>query len=269
MHPQIAAFARLAKENTPPVRSLEGQKTKISRSMHGFAYDAIHDEIVVTSPLTQAVLVFRGGADGEEAPIRVIQGPHTGLIGGETGSLDRVTVDPVDNEILVPSNSRRALLIYPREANGDVPPKRVLNGASAGGVVDPVHNLLIVGVRGGLQIFDRTASGDAKPLRELKGPTLGGGGALAVYPPKNWIIAGCDPAYASSLSLCAWNINDSGNAAPRWKLPVEELTKYQPSGIALDPLHKEVIISASGQKVQVGRPEIMNAALTFSWPEIF
>jgi hypothetical protein len=50
-HPQIAAFARLAGENAPPVRALEGQKTLISRTMHGFAYDSIHDEIVVTSPL--------------------------------------------------------------------------------------------------------------------------------------------------------------------------------------------------------------------------
>jgi hypothetical protein len=132
-----------------------------------------------------------------------------------------------------------------------------------------MHNLLVVGGRGGILIFDRTASGDAKPLREIRGATLGGGGALAVYPPKSEIIAGCEPAYASSLSLCAWSINDSGNAPPKWKIPVEELTKYQPSGIALDPVHKEVIISASGQKVQVGRPEIMNAALTFSWPEIF
>jgi len=47
-------------ENTPPTRALEGQKTKISRTMHGFGYDPIHDEIVVTSPLTQAILVFRG-----------------------------------------------------------------------------------------------------------------------------------------------------------------------------------------------------------------
>src|ERR671929_334583 len=101
MHPQIAAFARLAKENTPPVRTLEGQGTKISRSMHGFAYDAIHDEIVVTSPLAQAILVFRGGANGEEAPIRVIQGPHTQMIG--VGAMDKVTVDPESGEIYLPT----------------------------------------------------------------------------------------------------------------------------------------------------------------------
>ena len=40
--------------------------------MHGFAYDAIHDEIVVNSALSQAILTFRGAANGEEAPIRVI-----------------------------------------------------------------------------------------------------------------------------------------------------------------------------------------------------
>ncbi len=74
-HPQIAAFARVAKENEPPVRTLEGHKTLISRTMHGFSYDPIHDEIVVNSPLSQAILTFRGDANGEQPPIRVIQGP--------------------------------------------------------------------------------------------------------------------------------------------------------------------------------------------------
>jgi hypothetical protein len=271
MHPQIAAFARLAGENTPPVRTLEGQKTKISRSMHGFAFDAIHDEIVVTSPLTQSILVFRGGASGEEAPIRVIQGRRTQLIGGDTGSLDRVSVDPVNNEILLTIGTGQ-MLVFDRTANGDVAPKRILNLGNRGTVVvDPVRNLLITGGGGGLKIYDRTASGDAKPLREIRGPSVGGGGALQVYPPKGWIVAGCDAAYASSLSICVWSINDSGNATARFKLPVQQLTGYQPSGIALDPVHKEIIISASGQKVQVSIPKdgIMNAAVTFSWPEIF
>src|SRR5919197_5638312 len=114
MHPQIAAFARLAGENTPPVRTLEGQKTKISRSMHGFAYDAVHDEIVVTSPLTQAILIFRGGANGEEAPIRVIQGPHTQILG--VGAMDKVSIDPDNNEILL-ATARHNVLVFPREAN--------------------------------------------------------------------------------------------------------------------------------------------------------
>src|ERR1700681_1206055 len=99
MHPQIAAFARLAGANTPPVRVLEGQKTLISRTMHGFAYDPIHDEIVVTSPLAQAILTFRGGATGEEAPIRVIQGTRTEILGDAYSALDKVSVDGVNDEI--------------------------------------------------------------------------------------------------------------------------------------------------------------------------
>ena len=45
----------------------------LARTMHSIVYDAEHDEIVVPNAFSYAVLTFRGGADGEEAPIRVIQ----------------------------------------------------------------------------------------------------------------------------------------------------------------------------------------------------
>ena len=49
-----------------PTRVIEGEKTRISRTMHAFSYDEIHDEIVISSPLAQAVMTFRGGARGED-----------------------------------------------------------------------------------------------------------------------------------------------------------------------------------------------------------
>jgi hypothetical protein len=69
-------------------------------------------------------------------------------------------------------------------------------------------------------------------------------------------------------AICAWDVNANGDVAPRWKVPVQQLTGYVASGIALDPVHKEVILSAAGQRV---RPTsgIMNTVITFSWPEIF
>jgi hypothetical protein len=70
--------------------------------MHGFAFDPIHDEIVVNSPLTQAVLVFRGGANGEETPLRVIQGPTTQIVGMGYAALETVSVDPQNSEIFLP-----------------------------------------------------------------------------------------------------------------------------------------------------------------------
>src|SRR5207247_6110111 len=114
----------------------EGQKTRISRTMHGFAYDAVHDEIVVSSPLTQSILIFRGGAGGEEAPVRIIQGPHTQILGTAEGGNDKVSGDGENNEILLPvgtGTSRvnrtpvadHAVMVFALEANGDGTPRRV------------------------------------------------------------------------------------------------------------------------------------------------
>ena len=124
-HPQIAAFARLANENTPFLRSIEGQKSLLSRTMHDLDYDAIHDEIVVTGPLTQSILTFRGAANGEEAPIRVIQGSKTEILG--VGAVGKVSIDPKNNEILLATPEQK-ILVFSREANGNVAPVRFLGG---------------------------------------------------------------------------------------------------------------------------------------------
>ena len=95
--------------------------------MHGIAYDATHDEVVVPVALADAVLVFRGGADGSEAPIRVIQGSNTKMIRPHT-----VTVDERNNEIIVGDSSGRSVLVFDRNANGNAPPKRIIRNAPAG-----------------------------------------------------------------------------------------------------------------------------------------
>ena len=64
--------------------------------MHGLAYDAIHDEVVVPVALGAAVLTFRGSAHGEEPPIRTIQGPNTHLVRPHT-----LAVDEKNGEIIV------------------------------------------------------------------------------------------------------------------------------------------------------------------------
>ena len=133
--------------------------------MHGLAYDDLHDEIVVPVALSGAVLVFRGGATGDEAPLRVIQGSKTGMIRPQT-----VEVDPVNNEIVAADSSSRAILIYDRMANGDVEPKRKIGGSrrcSATSSASPSiakRNLIIASTRStdgfsGILMFDRMANG--------------------------------------------------------------------------------------------------------------
>ena len=123
--PQIAVFARSAKENTPPLRAIEGQKSLLGRTMHDIAFDGIHDEIVVTSPLTQAILSFRGAASGEEPPLRIIQGDKTQIKG--VGATGKVSIDPVHNEIYLATPGSDNSGLQP-PGQGNVAPKRVLGG---------------------------------------------------------------------------------------------------------------------------------------------
>ena len=93
----------MAGENEAPTRTLSGQRTRLGRTMHDIRYDKFHDEYMVTNPLARAILIYQGGSSGNEPPVRVIQGPKTGIIGA-----DRLEVDPVHNEILIP----RAIIFW-------------------------------------------------------------------------------------------------------------------------------------------------------------
>jgi len=182
--PRISGFARLANGNVTPNRIIEGQNTSLSRTMHGLAYDDLHDEIIVPVALSGAVLVFRGGATGDEPPVRVIQGSKSGMIRPQT-----VEVDPVNNEIVAADSSSRAILIYDRMANGDVEPKRRIGGDKTlfrdiiGIAVDAKSNLILASTRStdgfsGILMFDRLANGNVAPVRKIGGPMTGALGAF-------------------------------------------------------------------------------------------
>src|SRR3989442_4856170 len=96
------AFARLANGNVKQTRILMGQTTKLSRTMLGLYYDAVHDEMVVPVALAGAILTFRGGAQGAEAPIWGLQGPRTPVM--RPGA---VHVDPQNDELYAPSGDGR------------------------------------------------------------------------------------------------------------------------------------------------------------------
>jgi hypothetical protein len=177
--PRISAFARLANGNVAPDRIIEGQNTNLSRTMHGLAYDPIHDEIIVPVALSGALLVFRGGAVGNEPPVRVIQGPNTGLIRPHTAN-----VDPESGEILAGDPSGRAVLVFDRLANGDAKPKRVIRGEKTqfreivGVASDTRNNAIVVASRSaggpnGIYIFNRLDEGNVAPKRTIAGPLTG------------------------------------------------------------------------------------------------
>src|SRR6185503_14439199 len=101
---------------------IEGKKALLARTMHAISYDSVKDEIVVPQEIGQAILTFRGGADGEEPPLRVIQGPLT-----QMHQPDVMVVDDQNGEIFVPQRDPiNKILVFKREANGNVAPIRIL-----------------------------------------------------------------------------------------------------------------------------------------------
>ncbi|MBI4463286.1 MAG: hypothetical protein HY647_01155 [Acidobacteria bacterium] len=276
-HPQIAVFARLATENSKPTRVLAGQKTFLARTMHDIRHDPVNDEIFVTNPFSQAILVFRGDADGEEAPIRVIHGPNAKL----RNNADRLDIDVVHNEIYVPNGD--SVIVFPRDGNGNIAPireikgpKTQLRGAQAI-AVDSVNNVIVTTSGNRLLIFNRTDKGDVAPRGIISGSRTGieSIGQIDAYPPKGWVAVtiagpyaemgigpwgqGLVPTTAPPVAMLAgWSINDNGNVPPRWKLTAKN-GLGRPRGVFFIPQHKEIAVADMR----------MNAVLTFHWPEIF
>ena len=278
-HPQIAVFARLAKGGDMPKRLIAGQSTKLSRTMHDIRYDEVHDEFYATNPFAQAILVFAGDANGDAAPKRIIQGPKSQMSGS-----DRLEIDPVHNEIIVPMGD--SIAVYPMNANGDVAPLRVIKGPNTrlkqatAAAVDPVNNVLVVGLNSGdsgqssagqepngaLLIFNRTDNGDVAPRAVIKGPKSGITriNQMAVYPPRKLIVAAqpgpIEVMEPEGAYVGIWSINDNGDVPPRYVINANAKTGMKkPRGVVLDPRHKELIVADMR----------LNAVVTFYFPEIF
>jgi hypothetical protein len=263
-HPQIAVFARLADRNAQPVRRIEGQETLLGRTMHGIAYDEIHDEFTVTQQFAQAILTFPGGADGQTPPLRVIQGSRTGL-----KAPDRVAVDGVNNEIYIPEQN---VLVYDGMAEGNVAPKRVIvmpeNGASDV-KIDALNNLVIVASGGGggggettFLVYDRLAEGRVEPKMTIRGPRSMGG-PFAIYPAKKLIFATNRPvgeALAGPVSyLGVWSYEESSDGPPLWTIGGPDGVLEMPRGVTLDVRNMSIIVS----------DKRLNSILTFRVPELF
>ena len=183
-HPRLAVFARQANGQVAPLRVLEGQKTEISRSLHGIYVDIPNDEVIIPSNVAGAILVFGRTQSGNTPPRRKIQGSLTHL-----HSPQGVAVDDKHNELVVSNDTRLSILVFDRLANGNVAPVREIFGSNTlittpeGIVVDPVHNEIILADEGEpeaspvippkLLVFDRTANGNVAPKRVIMGPNTG------------------------------------------------------------------------------------------------
>ena len=247
----------------------------LARSTHGAAYDAVRDKIIIPNFYTHAIQIYRGDANGDVAPVQIIQGPQTQL-----DTPDRLTFDPTNNEVFVPQGD--TVLVFDGNANGDVAPKRILGPTQPRGLgasnlaVDAVHNLLVVAGGGGgggqgggggrFQIFDRTASGNAQPKWVIQGPNtqlIGGTGPMVVLPAKGLIVTGIRAGGGELGSpenfVGVWNLFAQGDSPPLYRIGGPKILLRQVRGVTVNPNHKELIVT----------DKRVNAVITYYFPEIF
>jgi hypothetical protein len=271
--PQIAGFARLANGDAAPVRRIAGQATLISRADHDLEYDSVNDEFIVGNPEGGAVLVFRGGASGEEPPVRVIQGPHTQINDPGYGTF----ADPVHNELYV--CEKEYILVFPRMAKGDVPPLRVIQGPNtllknARGIqVDPVRNIIFAATNNGILLFNRTDNGDVAPRAAIKGPMSGIRTTIQNFrlSPKGYLVAVMNSGARRGVDdgtnrprggITAWSMGAMAAAkgtvdlAPAFVLSNPK-GRVEGQRIAINPKAKEVMVGGE------------RAVEVYSFPEIF
>lgn len=275
----------MANGDMAPARVITGAATKLARTVHGIAYDPDHDLIYVPNPLADAVLVFRGNANGDEPPIRTIQGSCTRLVVPHAVSLD---LD--HHELLVASLSNRTIAVFPWDANGNVSPVRYINGPKTrlghvvGLGVDTSSNLLAVANSEEILIFNRTDNGDVAPLGEIKGPHTGIGDEpweLQMYKSQIFLATSNhlhtnlysgvtlkegyhkppeDPWLNPELGFIGvWNIRDRGDVPPHAfiKGPFSQI--LHPTGLALNPNDGEIYVTDS----------IRNGLFTYLVPDFF
>lgn len=194
-------FKRTATGADLPLRAVRGPNSRLA-DPHGIVLDDVNNEIVVANhgnwtelrsyaadgPLVidksyvagkfypPSISVFSATADGDVAPVRVIQGPRTQL-NWPMG----VAIDHERDEIAVANYGTSSILFFRRGDSGDVAPVRVIAGPETGIVgpigigIDTKQNELWIANYGDhtAVVFDRSASGSPAPKRIVRNAPKG------------------------------------------------------------------------------------------------
>ncbi len=254
---------------------IQGAKTLQARTSHYIALDTVRDELAVPNPFAQAILIFRGGASGNEDPLRIIQGPKTML-----NQPDNVAVDAAHREIYVAQYTTDSILVFRSDVGGDVAPIRILHGPRTKldrpirVEVDPLNNLLAVTTDSAIVFFNRTDQGDAVPRSILSGPKTGLGTRfitrdVKLYPEGKKIIAaarrrdrslpGARPGaelYGDGHFIGVWQYGDSGDVEPWATLNATPASQLMGRRLAFNAETGDLFVGGDGIVQIYNLPEI-------------
>jgi DNA-binding beta-propeller fold protein YncE len=214
---RLMVFPYDANGNVKPTRVLN-----VPHQAWGVSINRVRDEMAVSVEGPREIMIYRRQAQGDEAALRIIRGPKTGL-----GDPHGVYFDGAHNEIVVANHGNQngrytppgdaapkrrgsaagadeplmgghfdppSIAVYGGEAKGDVAPTRRIQGPKSGLnwpmaiSVDEAAGEIAVANSGdsSIRVFGRTATGDVAPIRVIKGARTGIHGPMGVtFDPKN------------------------------------------------------------------------------------
>lgn len=160
----IGVFPLTANGNVVPQRAIIGTATTFG-SLRGIV--VVNDTIVVVDQGTNSIDFFPVDANGNVAPSRQIKGAAT-LLNSPCG------LTLVGTELFVVNNGG-GLRVFDVDQQGDVAPKRVLDGGIFGQWVAVDNNeLYFTDFNGGsIKVFPMTAVSGDPPSRTITGPSVG------------------------------------------------------------------------------------------------
>ena len=198
--------------------------------------------------------VFARQANGQVAPLRVLEGKKTGI----SRSLHGIYVDIPNDEVVIPSNVAGAILVFGRTQSGNTPPRRMIQGSRThlhspqGVAVDNKHDELVVSndTRQSILVFERAANGNVAPVREIIGPKTGitNPQGIVVDPVHDEIILSDEGGKGTKMppALRVFRRTDNGDVAPLRVISGSDTGMLRPRQIQLDIERDEVVIADRG-----------------------
>jgi 6-phosphogluconolactonase (cycloisomerase 2 family) len=261
----VSVFARAANGNVAPLRTITGGATPVVGfgNTGAMSLDLTNNEFAVTNCVSHPrVAFFSRLANGQVAPVRVLEGKTTRI----SRSLHAVAIDPVNNEVLVPSRLEDALLVFNRAASGDVAPIRVIQGpltrinnANGGVAVDTVNNeiALVNANTPSITIYNRLANGNVAPLREITDASL-----TVTAPQGVWIdTVNNEIVLADTNAVVVFPRLANGPTTPLRIIAGASTMINRGRQVAVDTVNNEIILASQGARAV--NPPIFGGLLVF------
>jgi DNA-binding beta-propeller fold protein YncE len=204
----IVVFPYGAEGNRPPSRELH-----VPHGSYGIAVDEGAQEMYVTVEHQDSIVVYRKTAQGEDKPLRTLEGPSTRMEDPHGIGLD------IKDKLMFVTNHGNARAGVPPNTYGrfDLP---------------------------SITVYPLGSQGDAAPVRVIKGPKT-----QLNWPAHVWVDEDRGEFYVANDagdSVLVFHTSDSGDVAPTRMIHGAKTQLKNPMGVFLDAKNDELWVSNMG-----------------------